>query len=141
MKLVTRLATAAAAVAAVVLPAAPASANSLFSTCDSVNPNYAKRCVVLEFSDLGPVRGYGSVEDLNGAGTVAAYVFVQIRRCTTCDWITVIPGTRTEAANYTLTATPWRACEEGRYRAVLNWNYRNGQATGRIFSPSIPLVC
>ena len=140
MKFVLTVAIAVAVLAALVIPAAPASANSQHSTCSSVGPDWAKRCVALEFSGAS-LRAIGSLNDLAGNGTVAVFAFVQYKytSCGDCGWSTR-PDTspRLEARGFVLTATPWMGqVPKNSYRAVLNWNYRNGQNSGRIVSPIV----
>jgi hypothetical protein len=144
MKFVLRVAAAAAVLAALLIPAVPASASTAYGKCQSTSPNWAKRCVTLEFS-AGSVRAYGSLNDLAGTGTVAVFAFLQFRACGECGWRTIQTSPRLEAHDGVLTATLWNPYSSGvggtkvGFRAVLNWNYRNGQNSGRIFSPIVNL--
>jgi hypothetical protein len=48
---------------------------------------------------------------------------------------------RVEANNYALTVTSWLPCQEGRHRAQLDWNYKRGQSTGTLYTPTVPVFC
>jgi hypothetical protein len=136
MKLVMRVGIAAAVLAAaVVIPAAPASAQ-VASRCGG--PAEFTVCAMVEVSANGNWRAIGSLKDnTSGNDTVAVQAFAQFLPIGE-PWHTMQPASvRVELNNYALTATPWFPCVKGILQAQINWNYKNGQRRGSMESPDI----
>jgi hypothetical protein len=145
MRTVAGVAIALAVAAGVMLPGAPASATIISWNCvtQPLTPqapvNEHQRCVSVDRAANGKLRALGSLEDLNGSGTVAVIVYLQ--RWDPAGWTIIEVSPRVEANNYVLAATEWHTCVSALHRAQVNWNYRDGRRTGTTYSPSVRVDC